>query len=122
MPTSGGSWSTSPGRDAAWCRVLEARTFTDAEVVALSRKYVCVELHTDRDGALADQLHIDSIPRSIVLLPDGSTVDERVGYIPATEYRIVAGGRTGEGSRGRAQACSTGRLLLRSEPARPRRT
>ncbi len=75
---------TGPG--CAWCRVLEARTFTDAEVVDLSRKYVCVELHTDRDGALADQLHIDSIPRSIVLLPDGSTVDERVGYLPATEY------------------------------------
>lgn len=75
---------TGPG--CAWCRVLEARTFTDAEVVDLSRKYVCVELHTDRDGALADQLHIDSIPRSIVLLPDGSTVDERVGYIPATDY------------------------------------
>ena len=75
---------TGPG--CAWCRVLEARTFTDAEVVDLSRKYVCVELHTDRDGALADQLHIDSIPRSIVLLPDGSTVDELVGYIPATDY------------------------------------
>jgi Thioredoxin-like len=75
---------TGPG--CAWCRVLEARTFTDAEVADLSRKYVCVELHTNRDGALADQLHIDSIPRSIVLLPDGSTVDERVGYLPATEY------------------------------------
>jgi hypothetical protein len=75
---------TGPG--CAWCRVLEARTFKDAEVVELSRKYVCVELHTDRDGALADHLHIDSIPRSIVLLPDGSTVDERVGYLPATEY------------------------------------
>jgi Thioredoxin-like len=75
---------TGPG--CAWCRVLEARTFTDAEVVDLSRKYVCVELHTDRDGALADQFHIDSIPRSIVLLPDGQKIDERVGYLPATDY------------------------------------
>ena len=75
---------TGPG--CAWCRVLEARTFTDAEVVALSRKYVCVELHTDRDGAIADQLRIDSIPRSIVLQSDGTTVDERVGYIPAADY------------------------------------
>ena len=39
---------TGPG--CGWCRMLEARTFTDAEVVELSRKYVCVELHTDRDG------------------------------------------------------------------------
>jgi hypothetical protein len=38
---------TGPG--CAWCRVLEARTFTDAEVVDLSRKFAGVELHTDRD-------------------------------------------------------------------------
>src|SRR5947209_6673048 len=61
---------TGPG--CAWCRVLESRTFTDAEVVELSRKFVCVELHTDRDTKLADEFQIDSIPRSILLMPEGA--------------------------------------------------
>jgi thioredoxin-related protein len=75
---------TGPG--CAWCRVLESRTFNDAEVVDLSRKYACVELHTDRDTKLADEFQIDSIPRSIVLTPDGAVLDQRVGYIAATDY------------------------------------
>ncbi len=43
-------------------------------------------LHTDRDSLLADQMRVDSIPRSIVLDPDGTTVDVQVGYCPAAEY------------------------------------
>src|SRR4051812_32716313 len=34
------------GENCGWCRVLEKRTFTDAEVVELSRQYVCVTLDT----------------------------------------------------------------------------
>jgi hypothetical protein len=80
---------TGPG--CAWCRVLETRTFTDAEVVDLSQKYVCVELRTDRDTKLADEFQIDSIPRSIVLMADGSTLDQRVGYLAATDYAAWLG-------------------------------
>ncbi len=75
---------TGPG--CPWCRVLESRTFTDAEVVELSRGFVCVELHTDRDTKLADEFQIDSIPRSIVLMPDGAMLGQRVGYLAAGDY------------------------------------
>jgi hypothetical protein len=75
---------TGPG--CGWCRALEARTFTDAEVVDLSKRFVCVRLDTERDSKQADAFRIDSIPRSIVLLPDGTTVDQRVGYFPAADY------------------------------------
>ena len=74
------------GPSCQWCHIFESRTLSDAEVVDLSRKYVCVKLRIDRDRTLADQLHIDRTPRSIVLLPDGSTVDELSGYVPATEF------------------------------------
>jgi thiol:disulfide interchange protein len=85
------------GDHCGWCRVLEKRTFTDAEVVKLSKQYVCVELNTaDRDNArLVDRFGIDTIPRSIVLNPGGQVVDKRTGYIPAAEYaNWLQGART----------------------------
>ena len=88
---------TGPG--CAWCRVLESRTFTDAEVVDLSRRFVCVELRTDRDTKLADEFQIDSIPRSILLMPDGAMLDQRVGYLAAADYAIMAQGGNGQVSR-----------------------
>jgi thioredoxin-related protein len=77
---------TGPG--CLWCRELECRTFTDAEVAELSKNYVCVELKTDRDPTLADEFHVDSIPRSLLLTPEGTTIDQRIGYFPANEYAL----------------------------------
>ncbi len=76
------------GDHCGWCRVLERRTFTDGEVVKLSKQFVCVELNTrDEDNArLVDRYGIDTIPRSLVLTPDGDVVEKRGGYIPAAEY------------------------------------
>jgi thioredoxin-related protein len=71
-----------------WCRVLEKRTFTDAEVVELSKQFVCVEVNIgeDRSLRLADAYRIDTIPRSYILTPDGQVIDRRIGYLPAAEY------------------------------------
>ena len=69
-----------------WCRVLEQRTFTDAQVVDLSKDYVCVEVNTQRDGRIADEFRIDSVPRSYVLSVEGRIIDKCVGYLPAPEY------------------------------------
>jgi hypothetical protein len=76
------------GKNCGWCRVLEKRTFTDAEVVELSKRFVCVEIDVGegRNLRLADEYRIDTIPRSYVLNPEGQTIDRRTGYIPATEY------------------------------------
>ena len=71
-----------------WCRVLEKRTFTDQEVVALSKQFVCVEVNTHREENLriADEYRIDTIPRTYIFTPDGRIIDRRTGYVPATEY------------------------------------
>jgi hypothetical protein len=76
------------GEHCGWCRALEKRTFTDAEVVELSRRFVCVEIDIgdDRNARLADEYRIDSIPRSFVLTPEGQVIDRRAGYMPAAEY------------------------------------
>ncbi len=71
-----------------WCRVLEKRTFTDREVVELSKQFVCVALDVgEKDNArLVDQYRIDTIPRSFVLTAPGQVVSKLTGYVPATEY------------------------------------
>jgi thioredoxin-related protein len=76
------------GDHCGWCRVLEKRTFTDAEVVKRSKQFVCVELNTagEENARLVDRYGIDTIPRSLVLTTDGEVVDRRRGYIPAAEF------------------------------------
>ena len=58
----------------------------DAEVVDLSKRFVCVKLDTDRDAKLADEFRIDTIPRSILLMPDGTIARPAGGLLPATDY------------------------------------
>ncbi len=76
------------GESCGWCRALERRTFTDAEVVALSRVFECVELDIgdESNARLVDEYRIDSIPRSLILDAEGRTVSKRTGYLPAAEY------------------------------------
>ena len=76
------------GDSCGWCRVLEKRTFTDAEVVELSAPFVRVELNTGKEenARLVDEYRIDAIPRSVVLTPEGQVVNQLTGYIPAAEY------------------------------------
>ena len=71
-----------------WCRVMEKRTLTDAEVVELSKSCVCVEvnINEDRNSRLTDVHRIDSIPRTIIFTPDGEVIERQIGYIPAAEY------------------------------------
>ena len=76
------------GDNCGWCRAMEKRSFTDAEVVELCKQFVCVEVNIseDRNSRLADKYRIDSIPRICLFTPDGAVIDRRTGYIPAAEY------------------------------------
>ena len=71
-----------------WCRALEKRTFTDAEVVELSKQFVCVEVDVrdEKNLRVADEFRIDSIPRNYIFTSDGKVIDRRAGYVPAVEY------------------------------------
>jgi hypothetical protein len=71
-----------------WCRAMEKRTFTDAEVVTLSKEFVCaqVDIRDEKNVRVADEFRIDSIPRTYVFTSDGKLIDRRTGYVPAAEY------------------------------------
>jgi hypothetical protein len=74
------------GRYCGWCRVMEKRTLTDAEVVELSKGFVCVKLDSEKEPQLYDELGVDAIPRSFILTSEGARVDMLAGYRPAAEY------------------------------------
>jgi hypothetical protein len=75
------------GQGCWWCRVLENRTFADAEVAELSRQFVCVEVYNnDVHAKIWDEFHIEAIPRSFIVTPDGERVDQVDGYLDATGY------------------------------------
>jgi hypothetical protein len=76
------------GDNCGWCRALEKRSFTDGEVVELSRQFVCVEVKVseERNSRLRDKYRIDSIPRTIIFTPDGEVIERRTGYLAAAEY------------------------------------
>jgi uncharacterized protein YyaL (SSP411 family) len=69
-----------------WCAKLDAETFTDPKVVALSRRYVCVRLDSDVDGALCTRYHILQYPTTLMLDPQGREVARLTGYIPPEHF------------------------------------
>jgi hypothetical protein len=76
------------GEHCGWCRVLEKRTFTDLEVVQLSKQFasVAVDVGAKENARLVDEFRVDTIPRSFVLTEDGRVVSKLTGYTPAAEY------------------------------------
>ncbi len=65
---------------------MEKRTLTDAEVVELSKKFVCVKLDWEKEPQLYDKLGVDTIPRSFILTSEGVRIDMLADYRPAAEY------------------------------------
>jgi thiol:disulfide interchange protein len=84
------------GRNCGWCRVMEKRTLTDAEVAELSKEFVCVKLDSAKEPQLYDKLGVDAIPRSFILTSEGARVDMLAGYRPAAEYAQRASRRARE--------------------------
>ena len=72
------------GAECGWCRAMEKRSFTDAEVVELSKNFVCVEINISeaRNSRLADKYRIDSIPRTIIFTPDEKIIERRTRLHP----------------------------------------
>lgn len=68
---------------AAWCtncKVLDARTYTDANVIRESKKFVAVKVDTDKDTATASKYRVSSLPVVAVLKADGTMSSAFLGF------------------------------------------
>lgn len=71
---------------ASWCspcRKMNLEVWPDIEVIALSRKFVCISVDVDRNKNLASKYGIRAIPSLIFTDSLGKETKKRVGYVRA---------------------------------------
>jgi len=75
-----------------WCRRLERDVFSRADVVACSKRFVCIKVdETDRRDLVA-AFNVQAYPTAVVLDHTGRELHRITGYRPAAQY--VAGLQT----------------------------
>lgn len=72
-----------------WCRKLDAETFTDAKVLELSRRFVCVRVDSDVDPAVVAKFQVMEFPMTLVLDAHGKELTRFSGYVPPDRFAEV---------------------------------
>ena len=62
------------------CKVMDAKTYTDANVIRESKKFVAVKVDTDKDTATAKKYRVSSLPVVAVLKTDGTMSSAFLGF------------------------------------------
>ncbi len=75
---------------AAWCgpcRQMDSQVFGHSEVQqALRRGLVSVQVDVSREETIASTFHASTVPRDVVLYPDGTVETLNVGFLPRSAY------------------------------------
>lgn len=70
-----------------WCHVMDARTYTDPEVLkALRAHYLTVRVDQDARPDLANRYRDYGWPATVILDPAGRDLVKRAGYLPVDEF------------------------------------
>jgi thioredoxin-related protein len=75
--------------DCGWCSKMDAETFTDPQVVGLSRRFACVRLDSDMDGAVIARYHVLDYPMTLIAAPDGKELLRIPGYVPPERFAPI---------------------------------
>lgn len=75
-------WATWCG----WCKVMDREVYANPQVAAALAGYVCIKVDVDKDPDTAFAFHIGSLPRAIVIDPEGRMVGDRIGYLPVDQF------------------------------------
>jgi thioredoxin-like negative regulator of GroEL len=71
-----------------YCKVLDARTYVDPSIVALSREFVCLKINAERERQLAREFRIAAYPIIVLLSRDGTETKRLYGYQTAAALRM----------------------------------
>ena len=69
-----------------WCRKMDQEVYANAQVAAGLQEWVCVKVDVDHDTRAAAAFQIGSLPRTVVITPDGRVAGDRLGYAPPGEF------------------------------------
>ncbi len=85
--------------DAEWSGpsiAMNERTFTDAEILGLSDKFVCVRIPDNSNRDLIAKYQIQDFPTLIIFDRRGKELSRVVGYQPAAELALYLKSRIAE--------------------------
>lgn len=71
--------------DCGWCAKMDAETFTDPQVVELTRHFVCVRLESDTDAALAARYSVMDYPMTLLTDPEAHPRLRLPGFLAPRE-------------------------------------
>ncbi len=77
----------TPGCEA--CARMDATTFKDAAVLALSKQFVCVRLGSDTDPKATDAAKISEFPTTVLLNAQGRETFRFAGYIAPDRFAAL---------------------------------
>ncbi len=74
------------------CKLLDQTTFADEGVQRwLREKTVALKVDAEKNIALAEKFNVDSYPTLVFLKSDATPFERLTGYLPAAEFKAVAG-------------------------------
>ncbi|MFH0779137.1 MAG: thioredoxin family protein [Candidatus Eisenbacteria bacterium] len=74
-----------------YCKVLDARTFTDKDVIGTAERFVCVRINGEKERALARRYRVMAYPFIALLSRDGTGVSKVYGYQPPAAMKNQLG-------------------------------
>ena len=72
-----------------WCKKLDREVFPDAQVVALSEKFVNVKIDTDATPAVAQKYGVRGLPTIVFLSSTGEVLNTTVGFRDAPAFARI---------------------------------
>ena len=69
-----------------WCAKMDAETFMDADVIELSRRFVCIRVDDGVDGAACAHYGVLEFPTTIFADAQGRVAGRLTGYIPPARF------------------------------------
>ncbi|NOZ22769.1 MAG: thioredoxin fold domain-containing protein [Planctomycetes bacterium] len=69
-----------------WCKKLDSDVYTNGQVVALAKDFVCIKLNPEKDPENGAKFKVNGFPTIIFTDSDGKEVHRIVGYKPAKDF------------------------------------
>ncbi len=69
-----------------YCKILDAKVYTDPEVVRLSAQFVCLKINAERRRDLARSYRLTGYPIIVFLSREGLEKTRVIGYVPAPGF------------------------------------
>ena len=72
----------------SWCLKLDRDVFQHPRGVERLKGLVCLKINVNRDARTAAAFQISSIPRTVIIDPEGRVSADRLGYQPLDEFLL----------------------------------